>query len=259
MYSEKELREALDTKVFGRKLYVYDNIESTNVLAKRVASLGEIEGTVVITDLQTAGKGRWGRIWVGDPASNLLLSIIIRPKIDNIKMGLLPLFTAVGAAFTIEALTGLPCECKWPNDLLLNGRKCCGILLESSFRANMLEYAIIGIGLNVNQEHFGEELDRRATSLFNECGKKFEVKDVFKHLMRSLESLYLDVQNGYFNTTIREWKSRTKIFGKGITLIHNEEEIFGTAIDIANDGGLIIETPRGYETFYSGDVTIKKW
>jgi BirA family transcriptional regulator, biotin operon repressor / biotin---[acetyl-CoA-carboxylase] ligase len=259
MYSEKELQDTLKTKIFGRKLYIYDNIESTNILAKRVASLGAVEGTVVITDLQTAGRGRMGRVWVGDPASNLLLSIVIRPKIDNIKMGLLPFFTAVGVAFTIEALTGLQCECKWPNDLLLNGRKCCGILLESSFLGSRLEYAVIGIGLNVNQEHFGEELDHKATSLFNECGKRIEVKDVFKQLMQSLESLYSDVQNGYFNTTIREWKSRTKMIGKEITIVENNEEISGTAIDIANDGGLIVDTPEGGRIFYAADVTIKKW
>ncbi len=259
MYSETELLDGLNTKIFGRKLYIYDNIESTNLLAKKVASLGAIEGTTVITDLQTAGRGRLGRTWIGDPARNLLLSIVVRPKIDNKKMGLLPFFASVGACFTIEGLTGLQCECKWPNDLILNGKKCCGILIESSFQESSLEYVIIGIGINVNQEHFGNDLDKKATSLLNECGRIIEVKDVFKQLMISLESLYLDVRRGYFDTVLREWKSRAKMFGREITLQQMEKEISGKAVDLSNDGGLILECRDGLQTFYSGDVTIKKW
>ena len=258
MYSIEELQRSLNTQDFGRKLFVYDSIDSTNACAKELANKGIPEGAVIIADYQRAGRGRMGRKWDGEAGNSLLFSVIIRPIFDNNKIGLLPLFAAASVALVIEAITGLRCECKWPNDILLNGRKCCGILMESAFQHNLLNYVIIGIGLNVNQKIFDEKLAGKATSLSRECNKEFDRKDIFQRVMMSLESLYADVKTGDFNTTLRLWKSHAAIFGKQISLMQADKEINGCAIDLADDGGLLVETITGPEVFYAGDVTIIK-
>jgi BirA family biotin operon repressor/biotin-[acetyl-CoA-carboxylase] ligase len=258
MYSIEELQYGLNTQIFGRKLFVYGSIDSTNACAKKLANAGTPEGTVVIADYQSAGRGRMGRTWQGEAGNSLLFSAIIRPTLDTNKIGLLPLFAAAGVALTIEAVTDMHCECKWPNDILLNGRKCGGILMESTFQQNTLNYVIIGIGLNVNQKSFGEELDSKATSLSRECGKEFDRRDFFQRLMASLESLYTDVKIGNFDTTLRLWKSHAVIFGKQISLTQAGKEIDGCAIALTDDGGLIVETAAGQQVFYAGDVTLTK-
>jgi BirA family transcriptional regulator, biotin operon repressor / biotin---[acetyl-CoA-carboxylase] ligase len=258
MYSKKELQSGLQAGIFGRDIFVYDSIDSTNSRAKSLANAGAEEGTVVVADSQTAGRGRMGRIWQAEAGSSLLISVIIRPKLGPDKAGLLPFFAAVGVALTIEAVTGTSCECKWPNDILLNGRKCCGILMESTFKNNSIDAVIIGIGINVNQKTFGTELEDKATSLSLECGKDFDRKDIFQRLMTLSGSLYLEVKTGNFVNILQEWKSRAAIFGKNISLIQADEVVCGTVSDIASDGGLIVETKTGRRAFYAGDVTILK-
>ena len=245
MYSEEELQRDLTTKVFGRKIFTYDSIDSTNTCAKTLASNGAKEGAVVITDHQTAGRGRLGRTWFAEPGSSLLFSIIIRPTLTINNVGLLPFFAAVSIALAIEKVTNMQCECKWPNDILLNGRKCCGILMESAFQQNKLDYVIIGIGLNVNQNIFLSKLEGKATSLSNENGVEFDRRNIFCHIMSSLESLYTEVSRGDFKSVLMEWKARTAIFGKQITLTQAADVIDGTAIALADDGGLVVETAKG--------------
>jgi BirA family transcriptional regulator, biotin operon repressor / biotin---[acetyl-CoA-carboxylase] ligase len=258
MYSKEELQNGLNTHAFGKKIFTYDSIDSTNACAKMLASNGAEEGTVVIAEFQTAGRGRLGRTWQAESGSNALFSIIIKPMLEINKVGLLPFFAAAGVALAIEEVTSLRCECKWPNDVLLNSKKCCGILMESSFQHNILDHAIIGIGVNVNQKAFSGDLRERATSLSQECNKEFDRRDVFQKILASLESLYLKVKKGDFETTLNEWKSRTTIFGKQITLIQASEKIHGCAIALSADGGLILATPHGQRVCYAGDVTISK-
>jgi BirA family biotin operon repressor/biotin-[acetyl-CoA-carboxylase] ligase len=258
MYSEEELQRGLTTQVFGRKLFSYDSIDSTNTCAKTFANKGAEEGTVVIADQQIAGRGRFGRTWLADAGSSLLFSVIVRPTFSTNKVGLLPFFTAAGIANAVETVTGIQCECKWPNDILLNGKKCCGILMESTSQQNKLDYAIIGIGLNVNQKIFFGDLEGKATSLSSECGIEFDRKNVFYQIMSSLEAYYAEVCKGDFNTVLMEWKARAKIFGKRITLTQAADVIDGIAITLASDGGLVVETEIGQRVFHAGDVTIAR-
>ena len=258
MYTEEELKHGLTTQIFGRKLFIYDSIGSTNACAKTFANKGAEEGTVVIADHQTAGRGRFGRIWLAEPGSSLLFSVIIRPTFRTDKIGLLPLFAATGIALAVETVTGMQCECKWPNDILLNKKKCCGILLESTSHQNKLDYAVIGIGLNVNQKNFIGELEGKATSLSNECGTEFDRRNVFCQIMSSLESHYTEVSKGNFSTVLMEWKARASIFGERITLTQAADVIDGIAIGLAPDGGLVVETETCQRVFHAGDVTIAK-
>jgi BirA family transcriptional regulator, biotin operon repressor / biotin---[acetyl-CoA-carboxylase] ligase len=256
MYSEQELQRSLTTKVFGRKLFVYESLDSTNRCAKAFASKGAEEGTVVIADIQTAGRGRFGRTWLAEPGSSILFSVVLRPAFCKEKIGLLSYFAAAGIALAVEPLTGIPFECKWPNDILINGRKFCGILMESTFQKNELDYIIIGIGINVNQMNFPGELEGKATSLRKECGREFDRKSLICTILSSLESLYGDVQKGDFNTVLREWKTRATLFRNQITLTQADARIDGIAVGLADDGGLILETKTGTRVFYAGDVSI---
>jgi|WetSurMetagenome_2_1015567.scaffolds.fasta_scaffold04050_4 BirA family transcriptional regulator, biotin operon repressor / biotin---[acetyl-CoA-carboxylase] ligase len=255
MYSNEELQSGLSTQIFGKKIFIFDSIDSTNAYAKTLASTSAEEGTIVIAEYQTTGHGRLGRTWRAESGSNILFSIIIRPTIEINKVGLLPFFAAVGVALAVETITGTCCECKWPNDVLLNGKKCCGILLESSFQHNVLDYAVIGIGVNVNQKVFDEDLKDRATSLIQEYGKKFDRKSVLHHILTSLELLYSEVKVGSFETILKEWNARTTMFGKQVTLTQAGEQIHGRAISLSMDGGLVLATPAGQRVCYAGDVT----
>jgi BirA family transcriptional regulator, biotin operon repressor / biotin---[acetyl-CoA-carboxylase] ligase len=258
MHSKEELQRGLTTKVFGRKLFVYDSIDSTNAYAKTFAIKGAEEGTVVLADHQTAGRGRFGRPWLAEPGSSLLFSVIIRPTFSKDTIGLLSFFAAAGIALAVESVTGKQCECKWPNDILMNGNKFCGILMESTFQKNELDFIIIGIGLNVNQKNFPGDLASKATSLSKECGTELDRRNVFCGIMLSLESFYTDVRKGNFTNVLTEWKARTTLFGKRIMLTQTTNIIDGVAIDLASDGGLVVETKTGQRVFHAGDVTLAK-
>jgi BirA family biotin operon repressor/biotin-[acetyl-CoA-carboxylase] ligase len=152
----------------------------------------------------------------------------------------------------------MQCECKWPNDILINKKKCCGILMESASQRNKLDYAIIGIGLNVNQRNFLGELEDKATSLRSECGIEFSRRNVFCQIMASLESLYTDVSKGDFSTVLMEWKARATMFGRRIALTQDADIIDGIAIALAPDGGLVVKTETCQRVFHAGDVTITR-
>jgi BirA family biotin operon repressor/biotin-[acetyl-CoA-carboxylase] ligase len=133
MLSEQTLRKGLGTRAFGNKIFAFDTIDSTNSCAKAVAGCGAEEGTVVIADHQTNGRGRHGRVWQSTPNENLMFSIVLRPNLPAEGLNLLPLYVAVAISDAIQSLAGLRPECKWPNDLLMNGKKVAGILIEGSF------------------------------------------------------------------------------------------------------------------------------
>jgi BirA family biotin operon repressor/biotin-[acetyl-CoA-carboxylase] ligase len=184
-----------------------------------------------------------------------LFSVIIRPGFSTEQVGLLPFFAAVGIALAVEKATGIQCECKWPNDILMQDKKCCGILMESTFQHNRLDYIIIGIGLNVNQKIFLHDLEDKATSLSRECGKELDRRNIFCAIMSSLESLYTDVSRGDFDAVLMEWKARALIFGQRIQLSQAANVTDGIAIALAHDGGLVVETRTGQRVFHAGDVT----
>jgi BirA family biotin operon repressor/biotin-[acetyl-CoA-carboxylase] ligase len=258
MYSKQELLDGLRTRIIGRRLFVFDEIDSTNLCAKALADTGMEDGTVVIADHQNAGRGRLGRAWLADPASNLLFSIILRPRIAQTHIGLLPLFAAAGVALAIEDSAGKNVECKWPNDLLLGGRKICGILLESLIAEESLDYAVVGIGLNVNQKAFNNELRYRATSLLNETGRVHDRRRIFQRALESLDTLYGSVRKDDFSSVLKDWNARAHMFGQSVTLTQGDQAFTGIARQIADDGGLVLETPAGKRTFYAGDVTLKE-
>lgn len=256
MYSKQELLNGLSTTVLGNKLFLFETIDSTNTCAKTLAEAGVEEGAIVLAESQSEGRGRLGRTWISDPGKNLLFSCILRPPVEKGDAGLLTFFASVAVARALEQSTGFHFECKWPNDLLLNGKKCCGILLEISLNDGKLAFAILGIGVNVNQREFGNELRRAATSLAREAGREFDRKKLFQTMVRELDLLYHDVKQNRFRRILTEWNNRCTMFGRDVRVDRNGTTISGKAVGLHKDGGLIVQTAAGNEIVYAGDVTV---
>ncbi len=256
MLSPETLRSGLRTASFGKKVFSFETIDSTNSCARALASCWAEEGTVVIADFQSAGRGRLGRTWVAEPGENLTFSLVLRPQITPDAMNLLSLVVAVGIARGIEEHTGVKVFCKWPNDVLCGGRKLAGILLEGVLGTDRVESVIAGIGLNVNQRTFPAELSSRATSLALETGSDHDRADLFRALLKSLEDEYTEQAAAGFHHVVERWLAYAPLIGKRIALETNGTVIDGIVRGISSGGGLIVSSQNGEQTFLAGDVTI---
>jgi BirA family transcriptional regulator, biotin operon repressor / biotin---[acetyl-CoA-carboxylase] ligase len=248
-------RELMSTHVVGKSVFCYDSVESTNTLAHVFAKNGASSGTVITADFQSKGRGRHQHTWQGAKGENIMVSVILRPETVMERLTLLPMAVAVAVAETIEDCTPLFPEIKWPNDVLIDHKKISGILLESSYSANRLEYVIVGIGLNVNQTTFSSELESRATSLQLECKRTFEFAPLFIRLMKSLDENYF-----YFveeqDIAIREaWKQRTLMLGKPITFTRNGKTEHGVALDIDLRGLLQVQSDNKTMFLSQAEIT----
>ncbi|MBE6860205.1 MAG: biotin--[acetyl-CoA-carboxylase] ligase [Ruminococcus sp.] len=260
MLSEKNIVNELDTEVFGRKLVVLDEIDSTNNYAKLLAQDGAENGTVVIADYQTAGKGRLGRSFVSPKGTGLYLSLIIRNNISVSSAQLITSCVAVVAAEAIEELCGCDVKIKWVNDLFLGGRKICGILTEASigFEEAKLDYVIIGIGINVSslKGKLDSELEKIASSIEDETGEKISRSKLCAVLLKKLEERMNDIESRAF---LKEYQRRSMIIGERVVIEERGVSRAGKAIAIADDAGLTIEFENGeIHTINSGEARILK-
>ncbi len=253
--TELEIRKHLTTQLFGRKIYTFDLIDSTNLKVRSLAADGESEGVLVIAEEQTSGKGRMGRRWHSDPGQNLTFSILLRPRISPERVGLLSLLAGVGVAEAVEQITTCSPDCKWPNDLLLSNRKFCGILSETAGNGTA-PAVVMGIGINVNKMTFPDELREGATSLAIETGRMVDRPILLAATLRNLESLYRMLHAGQAAEIIRRWKTHSRMMGKTVGADRDGGTTRGIASDIADDGSLVIRTAEGDRRVYAGEVTI---
>lgn len=251
------VQKGLKAKIFGKKIYAFESIDSTSKCARTLAGDMTPEGTVIIADHQTAGRGRLGRLWIANPGENLTFSLVLRPGIAAEGLNLLPLLTAVAVTQAITKFAKLKPECKWPNDLLLDGKKVGGILLESTQQQNGLDFVIAGIGINVNQVSFPLEIADRATSLRCAAGKTIEREGLLRCILEHFEQLYLAARSDELRSIPQIWLSHAPMIGRLIDVTSNGSVLTGRALGIAPDGGLILETPAGNRTVYAGDVSIR--
>ncbi|RSD26519.1 biotin--[acetyl-CoA-carboxylase] ligase [Mesobacillus subterraneus] len=251
----------LKTAFLGRNLHYHDSIESTQKLAYQLAYNHAEEGTVVIAEEQTAGRGRMDRKWHSPKYTGIWMSLILRPKIPIPKAPQLTLITAVGVVQAIEEVAGLLPEIKWPNDILINGKKITGILTELQAEADRINSIIIGIGVNVNtkKEDFPEEIGKIASSLAIESGQAVDREKLIRTILEKLEKLYLVyLEQGFFPIKLL-WESYAVSIGKNITARTLTGEIKGKAIGITEDGVLLIEDSEGkIHNIYSADIRIEE-
>jgi BirA family biotin operon repressor/biotin-[acetyl-CoA-carboxylase] ligase len=243
----------LGTRFIGQRVFYHPSLPSTMDEAKRQAQQGAMEGTVIIAGEQTAGRGRIKRGWLSPPGS-IALSIILYPKLAYLSS--LIMVASLGVAHCIEKVTGLKAEIKWPNDVLINGKKVCGILIESEVKGKRADCAIIGIGINVNLKpaDFSEVLPL-ATSLSHELGKDIPRLDLVRCLLAEIESLYLALPSG--EAVYRQWRDKLVTLGKKVRLSSEETTLEGIAESVASDGSLRLRQSDGSLTkVVAGDVTL---
>ena len=259
LLTHEEIKVHLTTKYIGRSIIHFDSLDSTNTKAKELAILGEEDGTTIISEEQTKGRGRLGRQWSSPKFKGIWMSIILRPDIDPLNMSKL---TLVAAAAVHEALMdfNIKTSIKWPNDIILNGKKLCGILTEMSGELNQINHLIIGIGVNVNTStsEFPNEIKDIATSLNSETGKIFLRTKLTACILNHFERLYEEfVLNDNLTSTIDISRKNSVFLGKDVQMYNRGVLVSAKAIDIDNNGLLLIEHKDGkIEKVISGEVSM---
>lgn len=231
----------------GRPYHHHAEIDSTNLELRRLAMEGAPEGTTVVADLQTRGRGRRGRSWTAPPGTALNASVLLRPDRQARDAGRLTLLTAVAARRAILEASGLDAGIKWPNDLLLGGRKCCGILLELAAQQDAIEFVVVGVGINVNQTtgDFGPELAATATSLRLAAGREVARAPLLAALLAHLEAVYEGWLQGADAPLLDEWRAACVHLGRPVQVLAPHGTVTGTAVDVADDGELLVRDGAG--------------
>jgi BirA family biotin operon repressor/biotin-[acetyl-CoA-carboxylase] ligase len=244
----------LGTRFIGQRVIYFTRHGSTMEAARQEARRGATEGTVLIAGEQTAGKGRGKRVWLS-PEGSIALSIVLYPDVSQLPY--LIMLASVATARSIEAVTGLEAQLKWPNDILIKGRKICGILIENELKGNGLAWTVIGIGINVNiRTRDLPQIADTATSLYDELGKKLSRVEIIQSLLPEFERLYLSLGDGV--KIYREWRQRLVTLGKTVDVISGEEVLQGVAEDAGRDGSLLLKRNDGsISHIVAGDVTLR--
>ncbi|WP_066061028.1 biotin--[acetyl-CoA-carboxylase] ligase [Neobacillus soli] len=254
-----EIRLGLTTKFIGRNIHYEESVESTQKIAHRLASENALEGTVIIAEEQLSGRGRMDRKWHSPKYTGIWMSLILRPNIPLPKAPQLTLLAAVAIVQAIEEMTDLIPEIKWPNDILINGKKVTGILTELQAEADRIHSIIIGIGINVNQqkEDFPLELQETASSLFIENGDPIPRSYLIKNIFKQFEKLYLlYLDQGFFPIKLL-WEGYCISIGKHIRARTVTNTIEGKALGITDDGVLKLEDKTGVIHYvYSADIEL---
>jgi BirA family biotin operon repressor/biotin-[acetyl-CoA-carboxylase] ligase len=252
--SSAAISDNLGTRLIGQRVIYYPSLPSTNDAAKKEAQQGAAEGTVIVAGEQTAGRGRMKRGWLS-PKGSIALSIILYPELAYLPY--LIMVASLGVARCIEKVAGLKAQIKWPNDVLINQKKVCGILIESELKGKRADYAIMGIGVNANLNPAGfPEIPPTATSLSQELGREVSQLDMVRCLLAEIESLYLALPAG--DAVYREWRDNLITLGKKVRLSSEETSYEGIAESVASDGSLLLRQPDGsLIKIVAGDVSLR--
>ena len=250
-----EIRAKSKAKIFGKELNVLDSTDSTQIRLRELADRGAAEGAVLVALRQSAGKGRMGHPW-SSPKGGLWFSLLIRPSCRISEIYKLTLLFGVAVAKSLMPY-GIEARLKWPNDVLVGGKKICGILLESSAEPDRIDYVIAGIGINANLSSgdLPAEFNCRSTSLRDLLGKPVDRAELLARILGQSERLYFSSMDEGFGMVIDEWKSISCTLGRKVCVSSFGRALTGTAVDIDQDGALIVATENGKkEKIFSGDV-----
>ncbi|MDE3090023.1 MAG: biotin--[acetyl-CoA-carboxylase] ligase [Chloroflexota bacterium] len=254
--SAQAITRGLGTLILGQHLEFHARVESTNDVARRLADVGAVDGSVVIADEQTAGRGRMGRTWTAPPGSSILMSLILRPRLKPEHVARVTMAAALGASDGIRAATELDAQIKWPNDIVLRGKKCAGILAEASTVGDQVEYVIVGLGVNVNfstAEVEGTAAD--ATTLRDELGKPVSRVPLIQAILRAIENCYLRLGAG--ENLRAEFAARLATLNQTVRARTPWGAENGVAEDVDDDGALLLRRRDGSITrLIAGDVTL---
>jgi BirA family biotin operon repressor/biotin-[acetyl-CoA-carboxylase] ligase len=252
----EEVLDGLKTRRFTGPVHHFETLDSTNDLAKDLATRGAPEGTVVVAEAQTGGRGRLGREWDSPPGVGLYVSLVLRPMLPPLELPQITLTTAVAVVRAVRRAAPVTPGIKWPNDLLVNGKKLGGILTEMETESDRIRHVVVGLGLNVNNPEFPPELAARATSLTLATGGSFSRVKLLQAWLEEFEALYDRFLNQGFTEILAEWKASAVTLGKMVTVRQGPREISGQALDVAPDGALLLRTASGeIIRVTSGEIT----
>lgn len=241
----------------GERIEIYDELVSTNTRAKELAMQGASHGTVVLARRQSGGRGRFGRNFYSPENSGVYMSIVLRPEMTADRAVMITSMMAVATARAMERVADVKASIKWVNDVYLGAKKACGILCEAGldFESGQMQYVVAGIGVNVGKMDFPPELSGIATSISNECGQEVSRSRFCGELLNEINALYPQLEDGAF---MEESRTRSNVIGREVWVLRGEEKYAATAVDIDDDGSLIIRRPDGEaEKIHSGEISLR--
>ena len=249
--TEDGIKNNLDTEFIGQSIFFYDETDTTNERAK--ANNSAPDGSVFIAEVQTHGKGSRGRSWTSPKGTGIWHSILLKPDISPLEVSQITLV----AGLAVCRAVGLNSMIKWPNDIVIGGKKICGILTEMSAEMDMVNYVVCGIGINVNMESFPEKLSDKATSMYIESGQKYIRNEIIAKLMGEFEHYYKMFLDKGLCAILDEYKRSCVTLGRDVSVIFKKETVTGKAVDVNEDGSLVVETDSGKIAVTSGEVSVR--
>lgn len=257
--NEQELNFQLDGTMYYNKIHYFEEIDSTSTKAKILASEGKENGSLVISEMQVDGRGRLGRNWESPKGSGIWMSLILKPDLDPTKASKMTQIAAAAILLSMNKLYKLEAKIKWPNDIVVDGKKVCGILTEMNAELNHINYIVVGIGINVNTEHFPSELEEKATSILKITSEKSNRVTLICEILKTFEKLYdsyIDTYN--FDDVLSINRNHSATLGKEVVISRRNDTLNGYAYDLNDEGELLVRKENGeIETIYYGEVSVR--
>ena len=258
--SRTEILDNLNTKTIGKEIYIFNEVMSTNTVGKFLSENGVENGTVILSEKQSGAKGRLGKHWES-PLGGIWLSLIVKPKVDHSKIPMITLATGVAVVKTLERIGIENAEIKWPNDVMINGKKVCGILTEAITKFNTIDSVIIGVGIdaNFNVDVLPEELREGTTTLGRELDQKVNENEVIKFFLEEFEKIGILFEEGEFEKILKEWRRYSYSIGKIVEVREPFSKTYDAyVLGISREGALVVEKIDGtLEKVISGECIIK--
>ena len=259
LMTEAEIKSLMHTEWVAKEVLYFDTIDSTNTKAQELAEKGYPSGTLVVADKQESGKGRRGRSWVSPSGTGIFMTLMIKPDINPNNASMLTLVAALAVAKAITSVTGEEALIKWPNDIVINGKKVCGILTEMNAQFDYINHIVVGIGINVHNESFPEKISQMASSLMIEAGgKRFHRAQIIAETMSYFEQYYdtfLKTQD--LSALVREYDELLVNRNKSVRVLDPKEPFDGKAMGITPKGELIVDTWESRKLVSSGEVSVR--
>lgn len=259
LMTEAEIKSLMHTDWVAKEVLYFDTIDSTNTKAQELAEKGYPSGTLVVADKQDSGKGRRGRSWVSPSGTGIFMTLMIKPDINPNNASMLTLVAALAVAKAITSVTGEEALIKWPNDIVVNGKKVCGILTEMNAQFDYINHIVVGIGINVHNESFPEEISQMASSLLIEAGgKRFHRAQIIAETMSYFEQYYdIFLKTQDLSALVREYDELLVNRNKSVRVLDPKEPFDGKAMGITPKGELIVDTWESRKLVSSGEVSVR--
>lgn len=256
--SETELKSLCRTEWAGQEIRYFPVVDSTNIKAKQLAEEGYPMGTLVVAEQQNAGRGRRGRSWESPRGSGIFMTLLLKPEIHPYNASMLTLVAALAVSAAVTKKTGRPAGIKWPNDIVMNGKKVCGILTEMSAQFDYVNHIVIGIGINVNSTAFPEELSHMATSLYLETKKSYHRAELIEETLEQFEKYYAEyLKTEDLSGLVKEYNSHLVNLHQIVKVLDPKEPFEGKAMGITPRGELIVDTWESRRLVSAGEVSVR--